>query len=379
MKVKGVFTDGNICRQKSINCRPIHSWYLMTKEEKIERFDPNGVGLKNGKFIGLPFDEENASIVLLPVPWDATVSFSEGTSTGASNILECSSQLDLADKDLSNAWKTGLYMRPPDPGILESNRQIRELAKPYIEFLEAGSPDELHEAMRMNLEAVNESCQNLRNWVYQQSKSLLGQGKIVGLVGGDHSVPLGYLEALAERYKNFGILHIDAHMDLREAYEGFRLSHASIMYNVLAIAPVNILVQVGIRDYCEEEFSRAKSSEKVKVFFDQDMKDDLFKGKTWEKICSKIVKSLPDKVYISFDIDGLDPKLCPNTGTPVPGGLSFDQAVFLLKTVAKSGKKIIGFDLVEVGGIGNEWDGNVGARLLYKLANWTAYSQKLIG
>ncbi|HMR43140.1 MAG TPA: agmatinase family protein, partial [Saprospiraceae bacterium] len=270
-----------------------------------------------------------------------------------------------------------IYMCPSDGKILESNNQLRELAKSYIDFLENGSNLAENESMKMNLEAVNEGCENLKKWVYEQTSELLDAGKLVGLVGGEHSTPLGYLEALSERHKSFGILQIDAHMDLREAYEGFTYSHASIFYNALKIKNLKQLTQVGIRDCCEEEVRLAHHDARVSVFYDWTLKEEKFVGKTWEKICKKIVKTLPEKVYISFDIDGLLPNLCPNTGTPVPGGLTFEEAVYLLKTVLKSGRKIIGFDLCETGGEGNEWDGNVGARVLYKLANLMAASHHL--
>ena len=137
-------------------------------------------------------------------------------------------------------------------------------------------------------------------------------------------------------------------------------------------------MQVGIRDWCEEENTYINSSKgRVKTYFDHVMKHEMYEGKTWAQICSDIVSDLPENIYLSFDIDGLDPKLCPNTGTPVPGGLEFEQAVYLIAQVVKCGKKIIGFDLNEVAPGENEWNGNVGARLLYKMCNLTAVSNGL--
>src|SRR5205085_2623610 len=110
------------------------------------------------------------------------------------------------------------------------------------------------------------------------------------------------------------------------------------------IEQVKKLVQVGIRDYCEEEVNVIKNSNgRVKTFYDYDLKRSLYNGGSWKAGCDKIVNELPQKVYISFDIDGLDPKLCPNTGTPVAGGLEFEQAVYLLVKVVESGRAIIGF------------------------------------
>ncbi|NJN42731.1 MAG: agmatinase family protein, partial [Flammeovirgaceae bacterium] len=225
-------------------------------------------------------------------------------------------------------------------------------------------------------EQINEGSKYLNQWVYETSKSLLEKGKLVGLLGGDHSTPNGFIKAIAEKYTRFAILQIDAHADLRNAYEGFVYSHASIMFNALKLPAVSQLVQVGIRDYCNEELDVINNSKgRVKTFFDEDIKESMLKGKTWETICKEIVTRLPDNVYISFDIDGLDPKLCPNTGTPVAGGFEFHEIVLLLKVLAQSGKRIIGFDLNEVSPGDSEWDANVGARILYQLCNWMGVSQ----
>lgn len=222
---------------------------------------------------------------------------------------------------------------------------------------------------------INEASNTLNTEVYEQTKQLLAQNKLVGLVGGDHSTPYGHIKAIAEQYQSIGILQIDAHADLRKAYEGFEHSHASIMYNVLQLPGISKLVQVGIRDICEDEIELAQQDDRVIMFDDFKLKQNEFNGVNWHQQCEDIVSKLPEKVYISFDIDGLSPDLCPNTGTPVAGGLSFHQAVYLIKTVAKSGKTIVGFDLNEVSPGKDEWDANVGARMLYKLCNLMHLSQ----
>ena len=348
----------------------------MTKEEKINAFDPSGVGLKNGNFIGLPFEEADAEVILMPVPWDVTVSYSAGTATGAENILDASPQLDLFDHDVKNAWKMGLYMRPLDQNCLQKSNALRSKSELYIDFLENGGNVNEDPEMAKRLREINEGCDDLCEWVYTETKKILDSGKLVGLVGGDHSTPLGYLQALAERYESFGILHFDAHLDLRKAYEGFQYSHASIFYNVLKIPQVTRLVSVGIRDYCEEEVELIENSgSRVQVFYDSYLKKQVFKGIPLYSIYQNMIDMLPKNVYISFDIDVLTPHLCPNTGTPVPGGLEFQEAMFLLKCVLDSGRKIIGFDLSETAAVGNEWDGNVAARILYKLANVMGKSQ----
>jgi len=335
-----------------------------SRAEKIQNFDPNGVGLRNGQFIGLPFEEADAQIVLLSVPWDVTVSYGAGTATGPANILEASTQLDLLDPDVPDAWKMGLYLRPPDAGWRQRSEDLRPDAERHLEQLEAG-----RDTNPATLERINDACEALRAWVYSETSQLLGQGKLVGVVGGEHSVPLGFLQALAERYEDFGVLQIDAHMDLRQAYEGFNYSHASIFYNALQLPQITQLTQVGIRDYCEEEVAFAEKSGRCTVFYDQELQRRQFEGASWGGLCIEILQTLPQRVYISFDVDGLQPHLCPNTGTPVPGGLEYQQALYLLQKLAASGREIVGFDLCETAGYPHQWDANVGARLLYKLAN----------
>jgi agmatinase len=348
----------------------------MSREEIIQNFDPSGVGINNGNFIGLPFDEENAQIVLLPVPWDVTVSFTDGTSTGPQNILESSTQLDLFDPNVRDAWKMGIYFRKNDETLATKGKALRVKAKKYIEQLEAGKP--IDAKMKATLAEINEGCEVMNQWVERNTSELMENGKLVGLIGGDHSTPLGYLRALAQKHKAFGVLHIDAHYDLRDAYEGFTYSHASVFRNVSQLKQIKQFVHVGIRDYCQEEFDFVAASKgRNLVYSDNFIQGKTFKGHYFKNICEEMIASLPEKVYISFDIDGLLPYLCPNTGTPVPGGLEFNQAVYLIKRVVKSGRTIIGFDVVETAGIGNDWDGNVAARLIYKIANLAGKSGML--
>lgn len=345
------------------------------RAQKIAGFDPNGVGLHNGHFIGLPFEEAEAQVVLQPVPWDVTVSFGEGTSTGPQNILDASAQLDLFDPDVADAWKIGLFFRPVDEDWLAESRRLRKKCQQYIQFLESGRNPQQFEEMETLRQELNEAGARHTQKVKETCSALLEAGKWVGLIGGDHSCPLGYLQALAERHNQFGVLQIDAHMDLRPAYEGLTYSHASIFYEALRIPQIKKLVQVGIRDYCEEEYQFAhQQPDRIHVWFEHERQEALFQGEGWQSICRDWIDDLPEKVYISFDVDGLEPSLCPQTGTPVPGGLTWAEALFLLRELEHSGRTIIGFDLCETAGLGSPWDGNVAARLAYKLANLGAKS-----
>ncbi len=337
-----------------------------------EDFDPNGCSLANGNFIGLPFDEESAKIVFLPVPWEVTVSYNAGTARAPENILRASYQLDLYDPDVQDAWEVGIFMRPASRKLLRLSDKTRYLACQHIERVERRE-----KIKKTQIRKINERCARVHDWVEKEATELLEKDKFVALIGGDHSTPLGLIRAVGKRYagEKFGILHIDAHADLRPAYEGFVYSHASIFYNVLREVPnLSRLTQVGIRDYCEQELDVASADGRVKIFFDQDIKEAQYAGKTYRDTCADIIATLPDLVYISIDIDGLDPKLCPNTGTPVAGGFELQEVLYLCKMLVQAGKKIIGFDLVEVGS-SSEWDGNVAARILYRLANLSARSQ----
>ncbi|MBC6478790.1 MAG: agmatinase family protein [Hormoscilla sp. GM7CHS1pb] len=330
-------------------------------------FNPNDIAVPNGSFFGFPYGVEEASIVFLPVPWDVTTSYGEGAANGPQAILDASVQLDFYDFDIPQAWQTRCGTIPINSDIQEQNYAMRAIAKGIIEYLATGGNVD-DEAIAPQLATVNRASWVLNQWVYTQGRELLDRGKLVGLVGGDHSVPLGLMQALAERHEDYGILQIDAHADLREAYEGFTYSHASIMYNAMKILQISRLVQVGIRDVCEAEMAMVRGDRRIVMFDDWQLKANAYEGITWAAQCQEIISNLPDKVYISFDIDGLNPSYCPYTGTPVPGGLEFNEAIYLLRSLVQSGKKIIGFDLCEVAPGGDEWDGNIGARVLYKLA-----------
>jgi Arginase/agmatinase/formimionoglutamate hydrolase, arginase family len=341
----------------------------------LSNFDPNSVGLKSNNIFGLPFKEQEAELVLLPVPWEVTISYRDGTSRGPENIYAASMQIDLYDPDVVDGWKKGFHMLPIDKIIRKKSDYLRQCAELIISHLVEGGVVEENEQLTGKLAEVNAGGTMLCNWVKEMTGRLLKEGKKVGLVGGDHSTPLGFIKALADVHDDFGILQVDAHADLRDAYEGFTYSHASIMFNVLKEVPqMKKLVQVGIRDYCDEELMLIREQpNRIATFFDKDIKEQQYEGSTWKQICQNIVNELPQKVYISFDIDGLDPKLCPNTGTPVPGGFELEQVFYLFKQVKASGRELIGFDLNEVSTGEQSQDGIdsiVGARALYKLCNF---------
>lgn len=325
-------------------------------------FNPNNPGTVDSNIFALPYSEEQSELILIPVPWEATVSYGSGTANGPESILEASKQIDLYHPLVKEIWKYKMCMTSADEKIFEASSAARELSLSVISSWVSGEePDQ------KKIDQVNKACEGMIAQVKASAKKYLSKGKVVATVGGDHSTPLGLMQALAEEH-DYGILQLDAHCDLRNAYEGFTYSHASIMYNALKEKNILSLTQVGIRDYCEEEMQYIENSKgRVSLFTDRSLRQNIFRGSNWAAEVEKIVATLPQKVFISFDIDGLSPELCPNTGTPVAGGMSFAEMAYLIEAVAQSGKKIIGFDLNEVSPGEDEWDANVGARALFQL------------
>jgi agmatinase len=340
-------------------------------------FDPDGVGNTGGNIFGLPFKTTDARVVILPVPWDVTVSNHDGTSAGPANILNQSPQIDLYDEMVHEPWKAGIAMEEIPQDLIKLNNNLRLKAKAYINQLEEGNNQLPLQQQEEFLHEVNTTCESLCEKIRQKSLDLLNKEKLVVLVGGDHSTPLGLIKALSEVHSRFGILQIDAHADLRDAYMGFHHSHASIMFNASQIPAIASVVQIGLRDVSQKEADFIKRhSDRFHAWFARDLHRLKFEGETWRTTCSKIISQLPEKVYISFDIDGLDTSQCLSTGTPVPGGLTYSEVIYLFEQVVASGRTIIGFDLVETGP--DPLDGVVACRLLYKTIAMMLKSNNLV-
>lgn len=334
-------------------------------------YNPNAVG-KKGTIFGYPYSEEEADLILLPVPWDVTTSYGAGTSNAPARILNESSQLDFCIPTIDKPYSYPVAMADLNNKMKKTSKTLRSKVEKLISKLEE-TGGLSHSDKRIQSE-VNQGCSVMVDQVKIQATNYLQKGKMVGVVGGDHSTPLGLIQALGEVYDDFGILQIDAHMDLRKSYQGFVYSHASIMRNVLEVSSVSKLVQVGIRDYCEEENELGTwLNEKINTHFDERIQRERWEGESWPNQVEKIIRDLPKKVYISFDVDGLDPSLCPNTGTPVPGGLNFYEAVFLIESVVRSGRELIGFDVSETGNA--IWDANVASRILFRLCACSGISR----
>ncbi len=331
-------------------------------------FDPDAPAAPGSGIFGLDTPRDAARVVLAPVPFAATVSYGAGAERGPAAIVAASHQVDLFDFHFGRVYEAGIHLLEESAEVSAAHDRARAIAAPIVAA--GGAPLE-----DPRVSEVDAAGALVNDWLRGVAAPVLDEGRVLGVVGGDHSVPFGAIDAAAARGP-LGILHVDAHADLREAYEGFRWSHASIMHNVLRACPgVERLVQVGVRDYSEGELRRIHDSGgRVLTHFDADWQRRRFCGETFDALVEDALRPLPDRVWVSVDIDGLDPVLCPNTGTPVPGGLQFGELAHLLHRLAESGRHVVGFDLVEVAPGEDEWDANVGARVLYKLCGAAARS-----
>ena len=336
-------------------------------------FDPDAAASSDSGIYGLPFDPESSKVVIIPVPFEATTSYGGGTSRGPAAVLEASRQVDLYDHEAGEPYRAGIAMLPIPEQVEEWGRNAKRLASPVIEAGGAGDDQALADATA----EVNRLSERMNDWVYSETRRWLDARRMPVVLGGDHSVPFGAIRAYAERHPGLGILHLDAHADLRDAYEGFTWSHASIFHNVMTRIPeVGKLIQVGLRDLGRAEKKMIDASGgRIVAFFDPDLAAWKDEGKSWAFIADSIVAELPENVYLSWDIDGLDPTLCPGTGTPVPGGLTWNEAIGLLRALVRAKKRIVGLDLCEISPGETEWDANVGARLLYKMIGFALKSQ----
>ncbi|MEP6675923.1 MAG: arginase family protein [Ferruginibacter sp.] len=338
----------------------------------LSQFNPDAVSNPNNNIFGLPFSEDDARLIILPVPWEVTVSRNAGTARAPEHIFRSSLLIELYDPQYTDCWRQGYFMQQPDKKILLKSDYLRKEAELYINYITDGEKLENNKFMCKSLREINEGSLFLNNWVQEQTTALLDKDKLVGLLGGDLSTPFGYYKALAEKHNDFGILHIDSHCGMRKAYEGFTYSHVSLFYNALEQIPqIKKLVQLGIRDFAEEEWNVIRNSgERISTFLDVAIKKRIFEGETWKQITDDIVAQLPEKVIFCVDIDGLDPKLCPHTSTSVAGGFNTEQIHYLFKSVIDSGRQLIGFNLNEVGISHDDWDEKVGARILFELCNF---------
>ncbi len=244
-------------------------------------------------------DPALAAAALLPVPYDLTSSWLKGTDGGPAAILEASRQVELWDiETATEPWRRGIATLPP------------------LEF--GGTPDELAIRIRERVLAI------------------LKTDQFPVVVGGEHSVSIGAVQAARERYPSLSVLQIDAHADTRDSYQGSTHNHACVMARIRELCPI---VQVGIRSLDASEIG---SLDRSRVFWAHEIAAS--ETKQW---MARAVELLTDPVYVTIDLDGFDPSIIPATGTPEPGGLEWYQVMDLLSSVARS-RRIVGFDVVEL-------------------------------
>ena len=280
-------------------------------------------------YLGLETDFKKSKYVILTVPYDGTASYRSGAREGPFEIINASRNLETYDSEFGDVSNL-IYTLPE---------------------------------LQPNLNSVEEMMLRIEETALDQ----LTQGKYLITLGGEHSITYGVLRAFRKCYPKLSVLHIDAHADLREDYEGSRLNHACVMKRSHARELYPDTVSVGVRSVCEEE-AKCISSEKLDVY---PMSEDI------ESRFDEIVSKLGKNVYLTFDIDALDPSIMPATGTPEPGGLLWYQALRLLRKVFEK-KNVVGFDLMELCPIpGMHAPNFTAAKLLYKMIGYhSKFSKK---
>lgn len=271
---------------------------------------------------------KDSEIVILSAPLEKTVSYGKGTSKGPEEILKATHFVEFYDEELNRelCFEKGICTLEP-----------------------------------MNFQKL--SIEKSLAKIYKEVSTQLNANKFVVTLGGEHSLSSAVIKAHHEKFPNLSILHIDAHSDLRDSYEDSKNSHASVMARVAEFN--SNIVQVGIRAQCKDEVVLRKEKG-IKTFYAREIKMGMY-GDNWQEL---VAKELSENVYITFDIDGLDPSIVPATGTPEPGGLFWDETMKLLKIVGMD-KKVVGFDVVELAPSKNHPSSNyTTAKLVYKILNY---------
>ena len=281
--------------------------------------------MKADNFLGSSTSYKDAKAVILPVPYEGTVSYGKGTANGPKAIIEASRHMELYDEEIgiNTAEKIGIST-------------LKELN------VKKDKPEAMLEKVKKAVKIVADDK------------------KMPVILGGEHSISSAPVEILKERYNNLSVLQLDAHADLRNRYNGTIYSHACIMHRILDLDVP--FVQVGIRSVCEED-TRVIKRKKIPVFWAK----DIYNNNNW---FDKAISKLSDNVYVTIDLDVFDPSIMPSTGTPEPGGLTWYNVINFLKEVAKQ-KNIVGFDVVELApNKDNIAPDFMAARLVYKMVGY---------
>ena len=272
----------------------------------------------------------NSLVAVLPVPYEQTTSFGKGTSKGPKAILDASHYVEFFDEELDREL------------CFEKGKGICALYPP---------------------EFKNKKGKKALNLIYKNVKQLIDDKKFVVTLGGEHSISTAPIRAHFDSYKDLSILHFDAHSDLRQEYEGSKYSHASFAARVAEFT--TSITQVGIRAQCKDECDFIKEK-KINTFYAFEIRNGVY-GNDWQ---IKVIDTLKENVYITFDVDYFDPSIMPSTGTPEPNGFFWDETMQLLKMLGVK-KKVVGFDVVELSPRKDfPFPDFLTAKLIYKMLNY---------
>ena len=319
----------------------------------------------------------DAPIVLVSAPWAVTSAAGQGAVYTPDAIIDASTHLSLYDVVSNTSIDGKVATAEVDYDLQESSLQLGGDAAKVVAHIEDGGAL-TGDYFARKVVRINLGFRDMHRSVGKRVFRFASKGKIVGVVGGDHSVAFGAVRSISSVYPQMGVLFIDAHSDLRPSGKIFDYSHLSVARNIVDEIPaVSKLVQVGVRDMSREEMDFAQNHPKITMLCHEKLTAERFSGRSWGEVCDDVVAQLPDKVYISFDIDALSPECCPHTKRPVAGGMTFDEAVCLINRVAESGREIVGFDLTEIVPVMESGvDAAVGARMLVKLCAAALCSKK---
>lgn len=319
-----------------------------------------------GCYFGDMTSPADSDVVIISAPWSVTSDFGRGATYTPDAIIDVSLGKELYDVTTGFSIAGRISTAEIDYNIQENSEQLGRDAERIIRSGGIGVGDYIAH----KIAKVNEGFAAMHKSIYKQAKYWTSQGKRVAIVGGDHSVALGAVKALAECNEGLGVLFIDAHADFSREDNIFNFSHRSIACDIVEAVPsVAKLVQVGVRDVDIAEAEALRSNVKVDTFFAERLMARRFEGVSWGELCREVVEKLPQKVYVSLDIDALKIEFCNNTNAPTPGGMTFDEVVYLVNCVVASGREIVGFDISEVvTSLDDRMDAIVGARLLAKLS-----------
>ncbi|GIV54443.1 MAG: agmatinase [Candidatus Kapaibacterium sp.] len=283
-------------------------------------------------FLGLEaaHSDATAGIVIQPLPFERTTSYGKGTADGPRELLKASHYVEFYDDEFERelCFECGIATLDPLP--------LKKLSIP--------------EALTL---------------IHTRASAIIAANRFCVGIGGEHTISAPLIRAHAERYAELSVLQFDAHADLRNEYDGTPLSHACVMARVAEFLPPTRIVQVGIRALCREEAAFIKRHQ-MATFFASGIRQDRY-GQDWIK---RLVESLTGEVYLTFDVDALDPSIMPATGTPEPEGLSYSECIRIARAIVESGRRIVGLDVVELAPIKKLHHPNLtAARLVYKLLN----------